>query len=118
MLAQASSVARGSYRKARGLPSRAVAARAVALAQDPPPVLAAARRPRSSPAVMGEAAQKRKQDAEIRRLRKLKDAQDKREEIRLAKAEVQEWPRLTASTEPVKNHRVWWEGQECVQRGV
>ena len=25
-----------------------------------------------------------------------------------------EWPRLTASTEPVKNHRVWWEGQEQI----
>jgi len=34
--------------------------------------------------------------------------------FRLAKNETQEWPRLTASTEPVKNHRVWWEGQEQI----
>ena len=26
----------------------------------------------------------------------------------------EDWPRLTASTEPVKNHRVWWEGQEQI----
>ena len=34
--------------------------------------------------------------------------------FRLAKNETEEWPRLTASTEPVKNHRVWWEGQEQI----
>ena len=34
--------------------------------------------------------------------------------FRLAKAAGGDWPRLTASTEPVKNHRVWWEGQEQI----
>ena len=34
--------------------------------------------------------------------------------FRLSKASGGEWPRLTASTEPVKNHRVWWEGQEQI----
>ena len=34
--------------------------------------------------------------------------------FRLTKQETQEWPRLTASAEPVKNHRVWWEGQEQI----
>ena len=34
----------------------------------------------------------------------------------LQKAAAREWPRLTAGKESVKNHRVWWEKQEQVEK--
>ena len=34
----------------------------------------------------------------------------------LRKASAGGWARLTASTENVKNHRVWWEKQDQVEK--
>ena len=36
--------------------------------------------------------------------------------FQLVKKDVQRWERLTASNESVKNHRVWWEKQDQVEK--